>query len=84
MLPILTGVMTTFSKGQCVLCDQTGLDFQPGQSFRYSNANCETLGLVVLMVSGQSYEEYVAQHIFLPLETQASSPAGLRYQSDEA
>lgn len=40
----------------------------PGESFGYSNANYETLGLIVQVVSGQSYEEYVKQHIFAPLD----------------
>ncbi len=48
------------------------MNFQPGQSFGYSNANYETLGLIVQKVSGQSYEEYVTQHIFGPLEMRNS------------
>ena len=48
------------------------LDFPPGQSYGYSNANYETIGLIVEKVSGQTYEDYVAQHIFAPLEMQNS------------
>jgi CubicO group peptidase (beta-lactamase class C family) len=48
------------------------LDFRPGQSFGYSNANYETLGLIVQTVSGQSYEDYIRQHIFAPLDMQNS------------
>ncbi len=44
----------------------------PGQSFTYSNGNYNTLGLIVQTVSGQSYEEYVKQHIFAPLHMQNS------------
>ena len=44
----------------------------PGQSFTYSNGNYNTLGLIVQTVSGQSYEEYVKQHIFAPLDMQNS------------
>ena len=44
------------------------LNFPPAQSFGYSNANYETLGLIVQEVSGQSYEEYVKQHILGPLD----------------
>lgn len=40
----------------------------PGATFQYSNANYETLGLIVQVVSGQSYEAYVQQHIFAPLD----------------
>jgi CubicO group peptidase (beta-lactamase class C family) len=44
----------------------------PGQSFAYSNANYEALGIIVQAVSGQSYEDYVRQHIFTPLDMQNS------------
>lgn len=43
-----------------------------GATFQYSNANYETLGLIVQVVSGQSYEEYVQEHIFAPLDMQNS------------
>jgi CubicO group peptidase (beta-lactamase class C family) len=39
----------------------------PGAAFEYSNANYTVLGLVVQMVSGQSYESYIQEHIFDPL-----------------
>ena len=48
------------------------LNFPPGQSFGYSNANYETLGLIVQTVSHQSYEEYVQEHIFGPLDIRNS------------
>ena len=48
------------------------VNFPPGKSFGYSNANYETLGLIVQAVSGQSYEEYVEQHIFGPLDMRNS------------
>ncbi len=44
----------------------------PGQTFAYSNANFATLGMIIEAVSGQSYEDYVKQHIFAPLDTQNS------------
>lgn len=40
----------------------------PGTSFTYSNVNYGLLGAIIESVSGQSYEEYVRQHIFEPLE----------------
>jgi CubicO group peptidase (beta-lactamase class C family) len=43
-----------------------------GEAFGYSNANYETLGLIVQTVSGRSYEEYIQQHIFAPLEMRNS------------
>lgn len=38
-----------------------------GDSFTYSNSNYETLGVLIQTVTGQSYEEYVKEHIFAPL-----------------
>ena len=44
----------------------------PGQSFSYSNANSVVLGMIVQAVSGQSYEDYIQQHLFAPLDMQNS------------
>jgi CubicO group peptidase (beta-lactamase class C family) len=44
----------------------------PGGSFAYSNANYQTLGLIVQTVSGEPFESYVQNHIFTPLEMQNS------------
>lgn len=44
----------------------------PGKAFEYSNVNYTVLGLVVQMVSGRSYESYVQQHVFEPLEMRHS------------
>jgi CubicO group peptidase (beta-lactamase class C family) len=38
-----------------------------GAAFEYTDANYDVLGLVVQTVSGQSYESYIAEHIFAPL-----------------
>ncbi len=48
----------------------------PGTDFEYSNYNYMLLGAVVEAVSGQTYGEYVAEHIFTPLgmESAAASP----------
>lgn len=43
------------------------LDRPVGRSFEYSNTNYVILGLLVQMVSGQSYVAYVQQHILDPL-----------------
>lgn len=43
------------------------LDFEPGSKMAYSNLGYCFLGRVVAKVSGQSYEEYVQQHVFAPL-----------------
>ncbi|CAG7608072.1 D-aminopeptidase [Paenibacillus solanacearum] len=45
---------------------------QTVQPFRYSNANYVLLGYIVQQVSGQSYGDYVKEHIFNPLSMQDS------------
>jgi CubicO group peptidase (beta-lactamase class C family) len=42
------------------------LRFEPGTSFYYSNAGFIVLGLIIEKVSGQSYYDYVREHIFKP------------------
>jgi len=54
-----------------------GLDIirltQPvGSTFQYSNTNFIIAGLLVEKVSGQSYGDYVSQHIFEPLDMRHS------------
>ncbi|HNB53439.1 MAG TPA: serine hydrolase domain-containing protein, partial [Anaerolineales bacterium] len=48
------------------------LSAPPGERFEYSNANYVTLGMIIQAVSGQSYETYLKDHIFTPLEMQNS------------
>jgi CubicO group peptidase (beta-lactamase class C family) len=43
------------------------LESQPGEVWRYSGAGMATLGRIIEIVSGQSYADYVATHIFEPL-----------------
>jgi CubicO group peptidase (beta-lactamase class C family) len=43
-----------------------------GTTWQYSNANYWTLGMIVQAVSGQSYEAYIQQHIFDPLQMRNS------------
>jgi CubicO group peptidase (beta-lactamase class C family) len=47
-----------------------------GTTWQYSNANYWTLGMIVQAVSGQSYETYVQQHIFNPLQMRNSYTSG--------
>jgi CubicO group peptidase (beta-lactamase class C family) len=44
----------------------------PGTIHQYSTINYSVLGLIVQSVSGQSYESYVQEHIFDPLEMRHS------------
>lgn len=48
------------------------LNFTPGEAFEYANTNYDILGLIVQTVSGQSYEEYVEEKIFAPLDMNQS------------
>jgi CubicO group peptidase (beta-lactamase class C family) len=43
------------------------LTHDPGTRFQYSNRNYTTLGLIIKVVSGQSYEDYVQEHVLRPL-----------------
>lgn len=45
-------------------------DFEPGSAMIYNNSAYFLLGLIIEEVSGQPYEEYVAEHLF--------GPAGMR------
>ena len=47
-----------------------------GATWQYSNANYWTLGMIVQAVSGQSYETYIQQHIFDPLQMGNSYTSG--------
>lgn len=40
--------------------------FEPGSRYSYSNAGYIVLGLVIERVSGESYYDYVREHIFAP------------------
>ena len=44
------------------------LVFQPGSGWEYSNSNYDILGLLIQQISGQTYETYIQEHIFAPLE----------------
>ena len=48
------------------------LDRTVGAGFEYSNANYDTLGMIVQVVSGLPYEKYIEQNIFAPLEMKRS------------
>ncbi len=42
------------------------LQFEPGSQSSYSNGGFMVLGAIIAAVSGQSYADYVAEHIFQP------------------
>ncbi len=43
-----------------------------GTAFEYTDANYDVLGLIVQTISGQSYESYIEEHIFAPLDMRHS------------
>lgn len=43
------------------------LQFQPGEKYSYCNTNYLLLGIIVEKVSGMTYEEYLHENIFKPL-----------------
>jgi len=43
------------------------LDFEPGTSYVYSNFGYSVLGRVIEKASGQSYEDYVREHVLAPV-----------------
>ena len=47
--------------------DLSGLMFEPGSTSSYSNPGFVILGQIIAEVSGQSYIEYVREHILRPL-----------------
>ena len=49
-----------------------GLEFEPGAKWQYSNYGFLLLGVIVEKVSGQSYYDYVRDHIFTPAGMTAS------------
>ena len=44
------------------------LHHRVGTTFEYTDANYDVLGLIVQTISGESYEAYIQQHIFTPLD----------------
>ena len=44
------------------------LDFAPGSKFKYSNTGYLLLGFIIERVSGKSYEEYLRERIYSPLQ----------------
>jgi CubicO group peptidase (beta-lactamase class C family) len=49
------------------------LQFEPGEGFSYSDMAFDVLGQVITKVSGQSFEDYIHQHIFTPLGMEHST-----------
>ncbi|WP_374571263.1 serine hydrolase domain-containing protein [Phenylobacterium sp.] len=52
------------------------LQFEPGTRWSYTNSGLYLLGLIIEKVSGASYEDYLAEHVFKPFRMTNSSMAG--------
>ncbi|GIP23895.1 serine hydrolase FLP [Paenibacillus sp. J22TS3] len=52
--------------------DDVPLSDPVGSTYHYSNLNYDLLGSIIQAVSGQSYAEYVQEHIFNPLDMKNS------------
>ena len=50
------------------LIGEMGAPNAPGSGYRYSDLNSATLGAIVVELTGMRVEEYLADHIFAPLE----------------
>lgn len=51
------------------------MDFAPGDEFKYSNSGYVLLGYIIEKITGQSYAEFVEEHIFKKLEMTSSQYA---------
>jgi CubicO group peptidase (beta-lactamase class C family) len=49
--------------------------FPPGKGRQYSNAGYIVLGLIIERASGQSYHDYVREHVFVPAAMASSGPS---------
>lgn len=43
------------------------LQYEPGTKYQYSNAGINTAGRIIEVVSGSSYEDFMAKRLFVPL-----------------
>ncbi|MBM3971553.1 MAG: beta-lactamase family protein [Planctomycetes bacterium] len=50
-----------------LVSSQQPLDFEPGSKWAYCNAGIDTLGRIIEVTSGQSFEEFLSVRVFRPL-----------------
>ncbi|MBT3149339.1 serine hydrolase [Streptomyces sp. CHD11] len=61
----------------------SGLRSAPGEEFRYSNTGYSLLAVIVEEASGESYERFLARHLFEPAGMKQTGP-GLRSHADRS
>lgn len=55
-------------------CSQRPLDFEPGAKWAYCNPGIDTLGRIIEVVSGKTYEAFLQERIFTPLGMNDTAP----------
>jgi CubicO group peptidase (beta-lactamase class C family) len=48
------------------------IDFEPGERFNYSNVGASLAAFIIEQATGQSFDKFTTEHIFKPLEMNAS------------
>ena len=66
------------------LVDGKPLDFEPGSKFKYSNTNYVLLGMVIEKASGQTYADYMLEHVFKPAGMKDTPLRPQRYRGRQA
>lgn len=79
------GVADDEVRPEHIVCYMLGqpLDFDPGTKYAYSNFGYCVLGRVIEEVSGQTYEEYVKEHVLAPLGIREMRIGTTTPQADE-
>ena len=52
------------------------MDFAPGDRWSYNNSGYVLLGAIIEQVSGQSYEDFIADNIAIPLGLESTLYGG--------
>lgn len=68
--PGIASIMVTMDRtlaDACLIYSQQPLEFEPGTKWQYSNTGIATLGRIVEVRSGMSYEKFLETRIFEPL-----------------
>lgn len=60
---------------------QPQLNFQPGKKFQYSNTGYVLLAEIIARVSGRSFDQFMAENIFIPLNMNDSQVFNLRSEN---
>ncbi len=69
LVMIASGVSAHFPESEVLplIARQRGVQFEPGSRFLYSNTGARLLTLLIERVGGKPYDEFLREHIFVPL-----------------